>query len=96
MIIKTLRYKSGLSHDEIDRHFRERSERYRAVPGLIQKYYVKFPDTEEYGGICMWDSQDSLDSWRAGNLSGTLAKTYKVEGEPSREFAEVMLVLHGD
>jgi len=94
MIIQTIRYKSGLSHDEVKRHFADRSEHYRKVPGLMQKYYVKFTDTGEYGGIYVWDSRESLDAWRAGHLSGTLAETYKIEGEAERELAEVMLVLH--
>lgn len=94
MIIQIVRYKSGLSHDEIDKHFRERSVRYKKVPGLIQKYYVKFSETEEYGGIYVWDSPESRDNWKAGNLSGTIYETYKIEGELSRELAEVMLVLH--
>jgi len=40
------------------------------------------------------DSPESLDAWKAGNLSGTLEETYRVEGEPRQELAEVMLVLH--
>lgn len=94
MIIQMIRFKSGLSEDEINQHFIERSDRYRKVPGLLQKYYTKFTETEEYGGIYVWDSRESLDAWRAGNLSGTLAQTYQIEGEPARELAEVMLVLH--
>jgi heme-degrading monooxygenase HmoA len=94
MIIQTIRYKSGLSHDEVNRRFTERSDRYRKVPGLIQKYYVRFTETGEYAGIYVWDSAESLDAWTAGNLSGTLAETYQIEGEPARELAEVMLVLH--
>lgn len=94
MIIQTVRYKSGLSHDEVERRFKERSDRYREVPGLLQKYYVQFPDTGEYGGIYIWDSAESRDAWRSGNLSGTLAETYQVEGKPESELAEVMLVLH--
>lgn len=93
MIIQTIRYKSRLSHDEVNRRFVERSDRYRKVPGLVQKYYVKFAETGEYGGIYVWDSPASRDAWRAGNLSGTLAETYQIEGEPVRELAEVMLVL---
>jgi len=94
MIIQIIRYKSALSDDEVDEHFKERSDRYREVPGLIQKYYVKFTETGEYGGIYVWDSSESLDAWRAGNLAGTLAETYQIEGEPERELAEVMLLLH--
>ncbi len=96
MIIHIIRYKTGLSYDEVNQRFKERSDRYRKVPGLIQKYYVKFIKTGEYGGIYIWDSRESLDAWRAGNLSGTLAETYQIEGEPVRELAETMLVLHED
>jgi heme-degrading monooxygenase HmoA len=93
MIIQIVRYKSGLSHDEVNQRFEERSERYLKVPGLVQKYYVKFTETGEYGGIYIWDSPESLDAWRAGNLSGTIVETYKLQGESAREIAEVMLVL---
>ena len=96
MIIQIVRYRSKLSHDEVNRRFTERSDRYSKVPGLMQKYYVKFTKTGEYGGIYVWDSVESLEAWSAGNLSGTLAETYQVEGEPSREIADVMLVLHND
>ena len=96
MIVQIVRYKSGLSHDEVNKLFAERSDRYREVPGLIQKYYVHFTETEEYGGIYIWDSPKSLEAWKAGNLSGTLAEAYQVEGVPSKELADVMLVLHED
>lgn len=39
------------SPDEVNRRFMERADRYREVPGLKQKYYVKFTETGEYGGI---------------------------------------------
>lgn len=94
MIIQIFRFRSGLSRDEVDRHFQERAGRYREVLRLKQKYYVRFPATGEYRGIYVWDSRESLDAWRAGDLSGTLSGTYQVQGEPSRELAEVMLALY--
>lgn len=48
------------------------------------------------GGIHVWDSPASLDAWRSGNPSETLVETYQIEGEPSRQLAEMMLVLHKD
>lgn len=96
MIIQIIRYKSGLSQDEVKRKFVERSDRYRKIQGLIQKYYVKFTETDQYGGIYIWDSLESLETWTAGNLSGTIAETYKIKGLPEKELAEVMLVLHKD
>jgi hypothetical protein len=35
MVIQIIRYKSGLSHDEVNRRFAERSGCYRSVPGLM-------------------------------------------------------------
>lgn len=94
MIIQIIRYKSRLGYDEVKEKFLDRSDRYRKVPGLIQKYYVRFTATGEYGGIYVWDSKASLDAWKKGNLSETIVETYQIEGEPSRELTEVMLVLN--
>jgi heme-degrading monooxygenase HmoA len=96
VIIQLVRFASRLTHDEVMERFDARSDRYRDVPGLLQKYYVHYSETDEYGGVYVWDSEDSLQKWRESNLSGTLADTYQVEGEPHREMLEVMLVLHAD
>jgi len=95
MIIQIIRFKTSLSHDEVNQRFNDRADQYRKVAGLIQKYYVKF-DEGEYGGVYIWDSKESLNAWRNTNLSGTVAATYQVEGDPSRQLAEVMLVLKKD
>lgn len=94
MIIQIVRYHTGLSHDEVDRRFRDRSARYREVSGLLQKFYMRFNETDEYGGIYVWDSRESLEKWKAGDLAGTLSETYEIIGDASREIAEIMLVLH--
>lgn len=94
MIIQIVRYASGLEHDEVAERFKARSDCYRQVPGLVQKYYVHYQDTNEYGGIYVWDSFESLEAWRQGNLAGTLSETYQVKGQASAEIADVMLVLH--
>jgi heme-degrading monooxygenase HmoA len=95
MIIQIIRFKTRLSYDEVNQRFNERADQYRKVPGLIQKYYVKF-DEGEYGGVYVWNSKESLNAWRNTNLSSTVAATYEVEGEPSRQLAEVMLALNKD
>ena len=59
----------------------------------MQKYYIHFPATDEHGGIYLWDSLESLDRWREGNLAGSLIDTYQVLGDPVTELADVLLVL---
>ncbi len=94
MLLQIVRYRSGLSHEEVARRFEERAPRYRDVPGLLQKFYVHFPTTGEHGGVYIWDSTDSLRRWRDTNLAGTLEQTYAVVEPPVVESADVMLVLH--
>jgi heme-degrading monooxygenase HmoA len=94
MIIQLVRYKSGLPDEEVLEQFDARSGEYREVQGLLQKYYVRFPDTGEHGGVYVWDSEASLRHWRETDLAGTLAETYKVEDEPHSELLDVVLVLH--
>lgn len=96
MIVQLVRYESRLTHDEVMERFEGRSDRYRGVPGLLQKYYVHYSKTDEYGGVYIWESEDALQKWRDTNLAGTLAETYQVSAGPTSEVAEVMLVLHGD
>ena len=96
MIIQLVRYKSGLTYDDVMERFDARSNRYRRVPGLLQKYYVHYPDAEEYGGVYLWESEEALQNWRDTNLAGSLAETYQVKDGPHSEIADVMLVLHGD
>jgi hypothetical protein len=96
VIIQLVRFASRLTYDEVMERFEARSDQYREVPGLLQKYYVHYPETDEYGGVYVWDSKDSLQKWRETNLSSTLAGTYQIKDEPHREMLDVMVVLHAD
>jgi heme-degrading monooxygenase HmoA len=94
VIVQVVRYGSKLTYEEVMERFENRSDSYRDVPGLLQKYYVRYPDTDEYGGVYVWESREALQRWRDTNLAGTLAATYEVTHGPTEEIADVMLVLH--
>lgn len=85
-----------MNYDEVMERFEGRSGHYREVPGLLQNYYVHYSETDEYGGVYIWESEEALQRWRDTNLAGTLAETYQVTDGPTSEVAAVMLVLHGD
>ena len=96
MTIELVRFASRLTYDEVLERFEAGSEKYRQVPGLLQKYYVHYPETDEYGGVYVWDSEDSLQAWRETYPLSTLAGTYQVKDGPHREVLDVMVVLHAD
>jgi len=93
VIVQIVRYKSGLTHEQVAEQFEARSDSYRSVPGLVQKYYVHFASTGEHGGIYVWDSHEALNKWRETPLAETLAEAYQVTEQPTVEVADVMLVL---
>lgn len=51
MTIQIVRFKSGLSPDEVSQRFAERAGRYRNVSGLIQKYYSSSLRQENTGDL---------------------------------------------
>jgi hypothetical protein len=71
----------------------DRIEEYRAMPGLLQKYYVKSNQSEQYGGVYVWDSMESLSAFRGSELAATIPQAYKIKGEPSIEVLDVLVQL---
>ncbi len=96
VIVQVVRYGSKLTYDEVMERFEARADRYRDVPGLLQKYYVHYTDTDQYGGVYIWATAEALQKWRETNLAETLTETYEVTDGPTSEVADVMLVLHAD
>ena len=95
MIIQSVKFKSGLSDSEARRIMEERAPQFRAIPGLIQKYYGYEQATGEYAGIYLWDSEQSLREFRESELARTIPLAYKAEGPPRIEIFEVLAPLRG-
>ena len=93
MIIEFVKFKSGLSADEVQRVMEERAPRFRALPGLIQKYYGLEKQTGEFTGIYYWDSEQSMQEFQDTELARTIPVAYKVVGKPRIEFFEVLFPL---
>lgn len=77
-----VKFTSGLSPEELQRRYRERMPRFREVPGLVQKYYVRDEATGEWGGLYLFDAPESLEGYLASELRKTIAETYDVQGQP--------------
>ena len=96
MIVRIVRFKSELSDDQVQAVMEGRAPRYQEVPGLAQKYYLRFSDPREYGAVYVWDSEQSLKNFNDSELARSIPDAYQVEGAPEGEVAEVMLVLRPD
>ena len=93
MILQTVTFNSGLSEEELLRVARERVPRFRALPGLLQKYYVKGQEPGQYRGVYIWDSAESLEEFRSSDLAASIPEAYNVLGPPAMEHLEILFPL---
>ena len=93
MILQIVKLRTELSEDELLKVARERAPQFRALEGLIQKYYVRRDGPGEYAGVYVWDSQESLEAYRDSELARSIAKAYGVAEPPVVEVNEVLFPL---
>jgi len=92
-ILFIVRFKSALDTAELERRYRARIPQFEALPGLIQKYYLHDSATDEWGGVYLWDSQESLDKYLESDLRKSIPEAYEVVGAPRVERIDVVHIL---
>ncbi|HYP26410.1 MAG TPA: YdhR family protein [Blastocatellia bacterium] len=92
-VIQFVKFRSGLPDEEVRRLMEARAPQFRAVPGLIQKYYFRDGQTGEHGGIYVWDSHESMREFRQSEFARGMGDAYKVEGDKRIEILDVELTL---
>lgn len=93
MIIQFVKFKSALAQEEAEKVMMKRAPHFRALPGLIQKFYGVEKETGEFTGIYLWDSEESIKEFRQSELARTIATEYKAEDTPQIELFDVMHTL---
>jgi hypothetical protein len=92
-VLLIVRFKSSLAPDELEKRYKERLPEFRALPGLLQKYYLYDPSSNEWGGLYIWDSQESLDKYMESDLRKSIPDVYQVVGAPRIETTNVIEIL---
>lgn len=93
MIMQIVHLKSPLSEGELLAKAHERAPEFRALSGLLQKYYLNRSGPGEYAGVYIWDSMESLAGFRESDLAKSIAAAYQVSEPPMIEISEVMFPL---
>ena len=93
MIIQIIKFTSQLPEKEILRIAKEREPQFKAIPGLIQKYYIKLGESGQFGGIYLWDSPESLKSYRESDLAASIPEAYEIIEAPNIEILDVLFQL---
>jgi heme-degrading monooxygenase HmoA len=92
-VMLLVKFKSSLSFDEVTRVVNSRKDEFRALDGLLQKYYLQEPATQEYAGLYLWRSKKDFDSYKDSELRKTIAGAYETIGEPRIEVFNIFEVL---
>ena len=93
MIMQIVKLKTLLPRHELLHIAHERAPEFRALPGLIQKYYVDREGEGEYAGVYLWDSMQSLARFRESELAKSIPEAYGVIEPPVIEIAEILFPL---
>jgi len=93
MILQIIKLKSNLPEEELLTKAREREPQFKAIPGLLQKYYVKTSQPGQYGGIYVWDSPESLQSYRESGLAKSIPEAYEIIEAPNIEIMDILFQL---
>jgi heme-degrading monooxygenase HmoA len=96
MIAQIVRFKSGLPAQEVPPVFEARAPQYRAVPGLVQKIYLSFPDTGEHGAVYIWDTAQAMQAFRTSDLARSIPHAYQIQGDPAIDVGQIELVLRDE
>lgn len=93
MYIQIVKFKTSLTKDEVIAAAEPRMDDFRALPGLIQKYYYQTEEPGIYGGVYLWESLEAIKSYRQSELAATIPASYKIEGAPTFEILDVLFPL---
>lgn len=93
MIVLYVKFESSLTEEEVLAVADERADDFRALPGLIQKYYVKASEPNHYGGVYIWESMEAMQAYRESDLAMTIPEAYKIVGAPKLEVLDVLFPL---
>lgn len=93
MFVQFIQFESELSYEEITPIAQERLPRFRALPGLRQKYYLKLGKPNHYGGFNIWNSMEDLAAFRTSELAQSIPTAYRIKGAPVVDIYEMMFPL---
>lgn len=93
MILQIVKLKSDLPEEELLKRAKEREANFKSIPGLLQKYYVKTSEEGEYGGVYIWDSVASQQSYQASDLAKSIPSAYAINAAPNIEVMDVIFQL---
>jgi len=82
--VLSVKFNSAFSTEELNKVCQEDLEDFRAVPGLIQKYYLLEESTGAISGVYLFETESARASFWNSELAKTIPARYRVIPETLR------------
>lgn len=96
MIVQFVQFESSLSEEELMAVARERLPKFRALPDLVQKFYMRLDKPNHYGGFYIWKSREAMMAFRESELAKSIPSAYKIIGAPDIDIYDLMFPLRDE
>lgn len=96
MFIQFVQFETTLTEAEVMAIAEERAPQFRAIEGLVQKFYLKLDKPNHYGGFYIWASREAMAAFRQSELARTIPSAYRVVGAPDVDIHELLFPLRDD
>lgn len=91
VVVVTVPIPAGLSRAALPAEFERSVPRYRALPGLVRKYYTIGDGT--FGGVYLWRSRQAAQAWFSDAWRATATRTYGTA--PTVTYFDAPVVIEG-
>lgn len=93
MIIQFVQFETALTEEEVLAVAHERAPQFRAISGLVQKFYLKLNKPNHFGGFYIWESPEAMMAFKESDLAKTIPAAYRVVGAPDIDIHEMLFPL---
>lgn len=93
MFIQVIKFSTNLDEKNIVDIAHSRAEEFRALKGLIQKYYFKTGKEGEYGGLYIWQDKLSMEDYKTSDLAASIPAAYEIVSAPDIQILEALFPL---
>jgi len=93
MIVQFVQFETTLNYEEVKAVAEERAPQFRAIPELVQKFYLKLDKPNHFGGYYIWKSRKAMLAFKETALAKSIPAAYKVIGAPDVDIHEMIFPL---
>jgi len=79
-----------VSIEEAEKMFESTAPKYKNLPGLVRKYYLRSEDGRKAGGVYLWESKAAAEKVYGGEWGERVRKLY---GEPQIQWFDTPLIV---